>query len=92
MQRIKFGLPVPHLHTYMKHQTHIVHLLWSHGSSGGRTCTSVLVEIVYIVEIYSGTFRGDFTMRGYIQPIPGSSIEHAGCERLTGQRKVVIII
>ena len=38
-------------------------------------------SLVKIVEIYVGTFRTDFTMRGYIQPIPGSSIEHAGCER-----------
>ena len=69
----------------------MVHLLWPHGSSGGRTCTSVLFEIVYVVEIYSGTFHRDFTMRGIFQPIPGSSIEHVGCERLTGQRKVVIM-
>ena len=39
-------------------------------------------SLVKIVEIYSGTFRRDFTLRGYIQPIPGSSIEHAGCERV----------
>ena len=47
MQRISSDLPAPHLHTYMKHRTHNGKLLWPHGPSGGRTCTSVLSEIEY---------------------------------------------
>jgi hypothetical protein len=60
----------------------VAHLSWPHGSSGGHTCTSVLYEIVYIVEIYLGAFRMDFTMHGLIQRISGGEADKGWCKRM----------
>jgi hypothetical protein len=68
---MRFDLPAPHFHTYMKHRTHSVTLVVA-----SRLIRRAHMYLYTIwnrirVEIYSGAFRRDFTMRGNFQRIGG---------------------